>query len=132
MHASTVGPAFESSVTAGDLRTEAAKSRAESRAAAVPVPGDLRTEAAKEPLVPPGLPAYPSPVEPPVPPGLPTFPTATEPLAPPASQPTAATDGGDDWFGWPLAGLIAAGVLALGGAALAARHQLRGQAGTAH
>ena len=78
---------------------------------------DLRTEGAKVPEVPPGLP---------------TFPTVTEPLTPPAAQPTAATDGGDGSFDWPLAGLIAGIAIALSGAAFVTARQLRGQTRPAH
>ena len=134
MHASTVTPpVLDEEIFASDLRTEAAKSPLESRAGSDAVAGtDLRTEAAKVPEVPLGLPAYPSPTAPHIVPGLPTFPTVTEPLTPPAAQPTAATDGGDGSFDWPLAGLIAGIAIALSGAAFVTARQLRGHTRPAH
>ena len=57
-------------------------------------------------------------------PGLPVFPTNTTPLAPPKAVPVA-TDPGNGDFDWPLAGLIAAIAVAMGGIAFVAARQLR-------
>ena len=96
-----------------DLRSEGAKSPIVSRPETAAVQGsDLRGESAKGPGI-----STP-------PPGLPTWPLDPKPIVKP--QPVAATDTGDGSFDWPLAGLIAGGVIALAGAALVARHQLRG------
>lgn len=48
------------------------------------------------------------------------------PIVKAAPAPVAATDTGNGAFDWSLAGLIAGGVIALAGAALLTRHQLRG------
>jgi hypothetical protein len=96
-----------------DLRSEGAKSPIVSRVEPPAVTGsDLRGESAKGPRM----------STPPA--GLPTWPLNPTPIV--APQPVAATDTGDGSFNWPLAGLIAGGVIALAGAALVARHQLRG------
>jgi hypothetical protein len=93
-----------------DLRSEGAKSPIVSRVEKPAVVGsDLRGESAKGPGI-----STP-------PPGLPTWPLNPTPIV--APQPVAATDTGDGSFDWPLAGLIAGGVIALAGAALVARHQ---------
>jgi hypothetical protein len=98
-----------------DLRSEGAKSPIVSRVDKPAVVGsDMRGESAKGPGI-----STP-------PPGLPTWPLNPTPIVPAAPQPVAATDTGDGSFDWPLAGLIAGGVIALAGAALVARHQLRG------
>jgi hypothetical protein len=116
MHASTVATGDDTS-TPADLRTEGAKSPIESDVkvdATVPAGSDLRTEAAKGPGA--GSPPL----------GLPTFPTNTQPLDPPRSTPVVvATDGGDDPVDWPLAGFIAAGAIALAGAAAIGARQVR-------
>lgn len=80
---------------------------------------DLRTEGAKSPIV--------SRIDTP-PLGLPTWEKHPTPIVTAAPEPVAATDGGDGSFDWPLAGLIAGGLIALAGAALLTRHQMRGQA----
>ena len=95
MHASTTGTTFDTSVTGGDLRSEAAKPQVDPRAGTADVsgPADLRTEA--------------------------TRPTVA------AQQPAAVTDGGDDPIDWPLVGLLLAGTIALAGAALViSRHSV--------
>ena len=98
-----------------DLRSEGAKSPIVSRAeTSVATGSDMRGESAKGP----GVSTPPA--------GLPTWPLDPTPIVTPAAQPVAATDTGDGSFDWPLAGLIAGGVIALAGAALVARHQLRG------
>jgi hypothetical protein len=86
---------------------------------ATPAGSDLRTEGAKSPIV--------SKIDTP-PLGLPTWPENPTPVVTAAPQPVAATDSGDGSFDWPLAGLIAGGVIALAGAALLTRQQMRGQA----
>ena len=76
---------------------------------------DLRSESAKGPRI----------STPPA--GLPTWPLDPKPIVPPAPEPApvVATDSGDGSFDWPPAGLIAGGIVALAGAALLARQQLR-------
>ena len=119
MHASTVAPAFEKKIVGTDLRTEGAKSPIQSRVVTGDLPGggDLRSEVAKEPRTVPGLPVFPDPDNVP---------------APRAPEPVAATDGDGGSFDWTLAGLIAAGLAAFAGAALATRQQLRGHTRPAH
>ena len=122
MHASTVKPAFDKDIVAIDLRTEGAKSPLESRRVTGDLPGggDLRSEVAKAPKVEPvpGLPSYPAP-----------FPKSPVTVAP---EPVQATDPDGGSFDWTLVGLIAAGLAAFGGAALATRQQMRGSARPAH
>jgi hypothetical protein len=77
---------------------------------------DARTEAAKPKQAPPVIK------------GVPVFPTDTTPIAAPKPQPVATGTGDGDSFDWPLAGLIAAAVAALGGAAFVASRQLRAHA----
>ena len=119
MHASTVKPAFDTKVIAADLRTEGAKSPIQSRVVTGDLPGggDLRSEVTKEPRTVPGLPVFPDPDNVP---------------APKAPEPVAATDGDGGSFDWTLAGLIAAGLAAFAGAALATRQQMRGHTRPAH
>ncbi len=76
---------------------------------------DLRSESAKGPR------------SSTAPAGLPTWPLDPKPIVPPAPEPApvAATGSGDGSFDWPPAGLIAGGIVALAGAALLARQQLR-------
>jgi hypothetical protein len=87
--------------------------------ATTPAGSDLRTEGAKSPIV--------SRIDTP-PLGLPTWPKHPTPIVTAAPEPVATTDSGDGSFDWPLAGLIAGGVIALAGAAFLTRHQMRGQA----
>jgi hypothetical protein len=111
----TPAGAAQDDVTApvgSDLRSEGAKSPLVSRAKKSAAAGsDLRGESAKGPGI-----STP-------PPGLPTWPLNPTPIVTAGPQPVAATDTGDGSFDWPLAGLIAGGVIALAGAALVARHQ---------
>ena len=117
LHASTVGPAFESSVTGGDLRTEAAKSPIESRIdPGDVVVADVRTEAAKDPAGP----------TPPV--GMPTWPVDPKPIVPAAPEPVSATDDGNDPVDWPLVGLILAGTIAMAGGAFVMTRRPTGHA----
>jgi hypothetical protein len=140
MHASTVAPAVEKKVVASDLRTEGSKSAFEKQVVA----SDLRTEGSKSPiestLVTDELPAGgdlrseaakgPGTSTPPV--GLPTWPTNPVPIVPPGPEPVQATEPDGGSFDWTLAGLIAAGLAAFAGAALATRQQMRGHTRPAH
>ena len=76
------------------------------------VVADLRGEASK-----------PAPSTPAIP-GVPVFPTDTTPIAKPKPAPVATDDGNGD-FDWPLAGVLAAITIALGGAAFVTGRQLR-------
>lgn len=122
MHASTVTPAFEKEIVAADLRTEAAKTPAETTLVTGELPGDadLRTEAAKGPGT----------ATPPI--GLPTWPRNPVPVVTPGPEPVQATEPDGGSFDWTLAGLIAAGLVACAGAALVTRQTLRGHARAAH
>ncbi len=142
MHASTVGKtAYETTVTGGDLRTEATKSPIQSTLVDDDLPGggDLRSEHAKTPIqstlvdddLPgggdlrsehakaPGVTVTAPPV------GMPTWPRNPVPVVTPEPVPVQATDGDGGSSDWPLAGLIAGGAIALLGAALIASRQLR-------
>jgi hypothetical protein len=79
------------------------------------VVADVRTEAAKPKEAPPIVK------------GVPVFPTDTTPIAAPEPKPVASGGDGDS-FDWPLAGLIAAAVAAMGGAAFVAGRQVRAHA----
>jgi hypothetical protein len=120
MHASTVQPGLESTVTGGDLRTEAAKSTAEARIDSVDaVTADLRTEATRSPLesridTGDGLSA--------------DLRTEAAKVPVTAPEPVTATDGGGDPIEWPLVGLLLAGTLALAGAALVVSRRPAGHA----
>jgi hypothetical protein len=120
MHASTVQPGLESTVTGGDLRTEAAKSTAETRIDSVDaVTADLRTEATRSPLesridTGDGLSA--------------DLRTEAAKVPVTAPEPVTATDGGGDPVDWPLVGLLLAGTLALAGAALVVSRRPAGHA----
>jgi hypothetical protein len=80
------------------------------------VVADARTEAAKPKQAPPVIK------------GVPVFPTDTTPIAAPKPQPVATDSGDGDSFDWPLAGLIAAAVAAMGGVAFVAGRQVRAHA----
>jgi hypothetical protein len=81
------------------------------------VVADVRGEASK-----------PAPSTPAIP-GLPVFPTDTTPIHAPKPAPVATDDGnGNGDFDWPLAGLVAAISVALGGAAFVTGRQLRAHA----
>jgi len=118
MHASTVTERpYETTVTATDLRTEAAKSPIESQIdRGDVVVADVRTEAAKDPAGP----------TPPV--GMPTWPVDPKPIVPAAPEPVSATDDGNDPVDWPLVGLILAGTAAMAGAALVLTRRPTGHA----
>ena len=120
MHASTVQPGLESTVTGGDLRTEATKSTAGTRIDSVDaVTADLRTEATRSPL------------ESRIDTGdVLTADLRTEAAKVPvtAPEPVTATDGGGDPVDWPLVGLLLAGTLALAGAALVVSRRPAGHA----
>ena len=120
MHASTVQPGLESTVTGGDLRTEATKSTAGTRIDSVDaVTADLRTEATRSPL------------ESRIDTGdVLTADLRTEAAKVPvtAPEPVTATDGGGDPVDWPLVGLLFAGTLALAGAALVVSRRPAGHA----
>ena len=122
MHASTVVPAFDKKIVATDLRTEGSKSPIESTLVTDELPGgaDLRSEAAKGPGT----------STPPI--GLPTWPANPVPIVTPGPEPVQATDPDGGSFDWTLAGLIAAGLAAFAGAALATRQQMRGHTRPAH
>ena len=81
------------------------------------VVADARTEATKPKQAPPVVK------------GVPVFPTDTTPIAAPQPKPVVTGGTGDgDSFDWPLAGLIAAAVAAMGGAAFVAGRQVRAHA----
>jgi len=82
-------------------------------------PPDLRSENTADPSRAPAPPA-----------GLPTWPAYPQPLVPRLPQPVAA-DGNGDGIDWPIAALILAGALALGGVAVAGQ-RLRAQTRPAH
>jgi hypothetical protein len=121
MHASTVKKPASANQ---DLRTEASVPGArppvsELDAAQVTKP-DLRSENAADPSRAP---------EPPV--GLPTWPLDPKPIIPASPQPVAG-DGDGDGIDWPIAALVLAGALALGGGVGIAGHRLRTQTRPAH
>ena len=110
------GQAYDVNMVTGEYTRATA---GQDKHATTPAGSDLRTEGAKSPIV--------SKIDtPPV--GLPTWPKHPTPIVTAAPEPVAATDSGDGSFDWPLAGLIAGGLIALAGAALLTRHQMRGQA----
>ncbi|HYI17997.1 MAG TPA: hypothetical protein VD836_04775 [Solirubrobacteraceae bacterium] len=143
MHASTVQPGLESTVTGGDLRTEATKSTAGTRIDSVDaVAADLRTEATKSTAgtrIDTGdvltadlrTEAARSPLESRIDTGdVLSADLRTEAAKVPvtAPEPVTATDGGGDPVDWPLVGLLLAGTLALAGAALVVSRRPAGHA----